>query len=226
MNAPTHPSSVDVLRDPERFFSKPLTFTDALVPLGLAAVVGVWLAHAHQPYIAQAVMQSLPADAAQRFAADPDSPFRMSWMADAGAVFRPIVTSGLYAVMAFLLLSAIDYRPRFEALHVCAAWSMLAITGKSVVQFLVLASGGLSGVRDPSDLSPGTGLGFLAASNQSLLYDGLELVNGFDLALVFAFAAAIRIAVPTTTRHAVAAAALPWLLVSAIRIGFNVVLYR
>lgn len=212
---------------PGPFFGGPLSFADALVPLGIAAMVSVWMVHAYQPFLVHAIVQSLPPDAAVRFAADSGvSMARTTWISELSAVFQPVVKSGFYALMALLVLGALGYSPRFEALQVCAAWSMLVMTGKSVIQFFILSDAGLEAIRGPADLNIGTGLGFLAGSKESLAFEALELVNGFDLAFIYLFAAAIRLAGKTTSGHAVAAAALPWLLLGAIRLGFSAILYR
>ena len=213
---------VDAYANPERFFSRKLTYADAAVPLLVAMVIGVWLNHVLQPFVAKAVYETLPPEAAQRFVADSGARLTSArWLGDLGALAAPLILTGLVASLAFLALGAWFRLPRFESLTVGPAWALLALTFKDVAQYALLMARGLDSVRGPTDLVPGLGFGFLLANQSSVLYGVLELINGFDLGYVIFFAFAIRLAESIPFREALFATAIPWLLLQGVRLGFS-----
>jgi hypothetical protein len=191
---------------------------DTLVPLALTILVGLWLSAAMRPLLVDAIAASLPPGADARVAQIVDSALRFRAL---GVAIVPAVQICVIALRAFLVLGALLEPPRFGVLTACAAWALLALTLKSVVRCAVLVLGNrpLAGVED---LEPGVGLGFLAAEKPSVAYDVLELANLFDVMFVAILALTIARAAKVPTARATLAAIIPWLLMNAVRISFNV----
>jgi hypothetical protein len=80
-------------------------------------------------------------------------------------------------------------------------------------------------VRQITDLQPGVGLGFLVAEARSLAHDTLEVINGFDLSYLVVLAGVASRSEGVRFRRALTAAALSWLLLHAVRIGFSALFY-
>jgi len=217
-------SVADAVRKPDRFFSRRLAYVDAIVPLALAIGVGVALAYAYRPFFVQAVLGSLPANVAPGVAdALAARAFRFSGI---GAAIVPLVQIGAAATLMFMILAVLsDTPPRFESLFVCVAWAALLLVGKDLARYGMLLAGGLESVRQITDLQPGVGLGFLVAEPRSLAHDSLEVINGFDLSYLVVVAGAASRSEGVRFRRALTAAALSWLLLHAVRIGFGALFY-
>lgn len=212
--------SANAAGPPDGFFSQPLTFIDAVVPLVVSIGVTVALSFAYRPYFAEALAATLPpgADVA-RIEAIQDQVFRFSLL---GSVVLPVAYTAITATVAFLVLAAIPTYdiPRFPALVACAAWAALLLRLKDLSRYAVVHVRGLEAVRDALDLRPGVGLGFLVEDRRSVAYELLDTINGFDLGYVAVLGFAIGQATRVPLSPALAAAALPWGLLHAVRIGF------
>jgi hypothetical protein len=223
MTRPTR--SVDA-GSPDGVFTRPLTLVDAIAPLLVSVGVTVALSFAYRPYFAEALAAMLPPGADMtRVAAIHEQVFRFSLI---GSVVLPVAYPTITATVAFLVLAAIpaDDMPRFSALLACAAWAALLLRLKDLSQYLVIYARGLDAVHDAFDLRPGVGLGFLLEDRDSIAYELLDLVNGFDVGYLAAFSLAIGRAARVPPAPALAAAALPWALLHAIRIGFGMLIPR
>ena len=219
-------SAVDVVRNPERFFSGPLTLARAVPPLLVAVGVAMALSVAYRPYFAEAVAAMLPVDAdPARFETIYSQAFRFGLM---GSVLVPLAYTGITAIVAFLCLAAVAERdvPRVEALTACVAWAALLLTLKDLARYAVMQARGIEAVRSALDLRPGVGLGFLVSDQASIAYEMLDTMNAFDLGYVAVLGFAISRAARVPAVHALVAAVLPWALLHAVRIGFGVLIPR
>jgi len=218
-------SVFDVVVNPDRFFSRRLTYVDAVVPILLAAIVGIGLSYAYRPFFVEALLASLPGDVPP---AALDSVVSKAFrFGGVGAAMTPIVQVGVTATLVFVMLAACgDTLPRFESLCVCAAWAALLLLGKDLARYGMLLSGGLESIGQITDLQPGVGLGFLIAEPRSVAHDALEAINGFDIGYVVVLAFAIGRSERVRFRDALGAATTAWLLLQAVRIGFGALFYR
>ena len=206
---------------PERLFTRPLSATDALIPLAIGAIVGLVVTVAMQPYVEFALLKTMPPEAAARLTEGP-----LRWMSQVGVLVITFVRAALYAGLALLVLRAANDGPRFAAVLVCSAWAQLILVLKGIAQYVIVAASGTETIHSTSDLAPGTGLGFIAGSNESMLYRVLELVNGFDIAFIAAFALSMRLATRCPLPLTVTAALVPWLLFSALEIALSAITPR
>lgn len=219
-------SAADVVRHPERFFSGPLTLGHAVAPLLAAVGVAMALSFAYRPYFAEVLAAALPVDAdPARLETIYSQALRFGLI---GSALVPLVYTGITAILAFLCLAAVAERdlPRFEALTVCVAWAALLLTLKDLARYGVMQARGIEAVRGPFDLRPGVGLGFLVGDPASVTYEVLDMLNAFDLGYVAVLGFAISRAARVPIVHALAAAAVPWALLHAVRIGFGVLIPR
>lgn len=219
-------SAGDVVRNPERFFSGPLTLAHAVPPLLVAVGVAMALAFAHRPYFAEALAASLPVGAdPSRLETIYSQAFRFGVI---GSVLVPFAYVGITAIVAFLYLGAVAERdvPRFHAIAACAAWAALLLTLKDLARYGVMQARGIEAVRGPFDLRPGVGLGFLVSDPASVAYEVLDMLNAFDLGYVAVLGFAISRAARVPAVRALVAAVLPWALLHAVRIGFGVLIPR
>lgn len=218
--------SADPTGGPDGLSAQPLTLADAVAPLMASIGITVALSFAYRPYFAEAFVAMLPPSAeVARVEAIQDQVFRFSLL---GSVLLPVAYAAITATVAFLVLAAIPAYgiPRFPALLVCAAWAALLLRLKDLSRYAVVHVRGLEAVRDALDLRPGLGLGFLLEERDSLAYELLDLVNGFDLGYVAVLAFGIGRALRVPLAPALAAAVLPWALLHAVRIGFGALIPR
>jgi hypothetical protein len=216
---------LDVVSSPEQFLARRLRYRDAVAPALVAIGVGVLLSYAYRPFVVEALLGSLPGDAAPDVV---DSLVRRVLRFSAiGAAVMPLAQIGLTAALAFVFLTAHGERlPRFESLCVCVSWAALLLTGRDAARFGMLLARGLDSVRGLADLQPGVGLGFLASAPNTLAYDLLEAINGFDVGYVLALAVAVSRSEAVSFRTGLAASGTSWLLLRAVRIGAGVLFHQ
>ena len=221
----TMASLCDVARNPGRYFSRRLTYYDAVVPVIIAISVGIFLSYAYRPFFAAALFGSLPADAAP--AAVDVLVTKVLRFSAIGATIVPLAYIGATAALTFVFLVALcGSLPKFESLCVCVAWAALLLTGKDLARYGMLLASGLESVRGIADLQPGVGLGFLWSVHGSPMYDLLETINGFDVGYLFALAFAISRSESIEWRSAIGATLGSALLLHGVRIGFGVLFHR
>jgi hypothetical protein len=221
----TMASLPDVVRSPDRYFSRRLTYLDAVVPIVIAIGVGVFLSYAYRPFFAAALFGSLPVDATPE--AVDSLVARVLRFSALGATIVPLAHAATIAALAFVFLAAFGGAlPKFESLCVCAAWAALLLTGKDLARYGMLVAGGLDSVRRVADLQPGVGLGFLSSVHGSPMYNLLETLNGFDIGFLWVLAFAISRSESIGFRSAVAATLACGSLMHAVRIGFGVLFSR
>lgn len=218
-------SLLDVARNPDRYFSRRLTYYDAVVPVIIAISVGIALSYAYRPFFAAALFGSLPADAAPE--AVESLVTKVLRFSAVGATIMPLAQIGATAALVFVFLVAFGGSlPRFESLCVCVSWAALLLTGKDLARFGMLFASGIESVRRIGDLQPGVGLGFLWSIHGSAMYSLLETINGFDIGYLWVLAFAISRSESIRFRSAVAATLVSGSLLIAMRIGFGVLFNR
>jgi hypothetical protein len=217
-------SVVDVVLRPDRYFARRLGYRDAILPVLLIVGVSVALSYAYRPFFTAALASLLPPEGAERMMAIETQVFRFSLI---GAMLVPLLYVAATVILAFLVLAAsgVNDVPRFEGITVCVAWAAILLALKDVTRLGVLLVKGRDAVRGAADLQPGVGFGFLVAP-QSVLYNVLDTINAFDLGYVFVLALAISRSERVELRYALAVAAIPWMLLQAIRIGFGALVVR
>jgi len=221
----TMASLLDVTRNPDRYFSRRLTYHDAVVPVMIAISVGVFLSYAYRPFLAAALFGSLPADATPE--AVDSLVTRVLRFSAIGATIVPLAHIGATAALAFVFLVAFGGSlPKFESLCVCVSWAALLLTGKDLARYGMLLASGLESVRQLADLQPGVGLGFLWSVHGSPMYSLLETINGFDVGYLWVLAFAISRSESIGFRSAIAATLASGVLLHAVRIGFGVLFNR
>jgi hypothetical protein len=215
----------EVVRNPDRYFSRPLTYRDAIVPVALAIAVGVFLSYAYRPFFLAALLGSLPADAAPEAVSSLVT--RALRFSAVGATVMPLAYIGAMAALAFVFLVACaGSLPKFESLFVCVSWAALLLAAKDLARYGMLLAGGLESVRKVADLQPGVGLGFLSSVHGSPIYHALETINGFDLGFLWLLSYAISRSESVGFRLAATASLASGLLLHGVRIGFGVLFYR
>ena len=201
---------------PERFFARPLTASDTIIPLVIGAILSVAVTSAMRPYFDFAMAQTMTPEVAARLASVEGA---LRWFPYVGILVVTLIRPALYAGLALLVVRATNDHARFVPLYVCAAWAQIILVLKTVVQYVIVAASGTQTIHSPADLAPGTGLGFIAGTNESVIYHVLELINGFDIAFIAAFALSMRLATKSSLPLTVGAALTPWLLLSAIEVA-------
>jgi hypothetical protein len=215
----------EVARNPDRYFSRRLTYRDAVVPVVLAIAVGVFLSYAYRPFFVAALVGSLPADAAPEAVSSLVT--RVLRFSAVGATVLPLAYIGVMAALAFVFLVACGGSlPKFESLCVCVAWAALLLAAKDLARYGMLLAGGLESVRQIADLQPGIGLGFLSSVHGSPIYHTLETINGFDIGFLWLLSYAISRSEYVGLRAAATATLASGLLLHAVRIGFGVLFHR
>jgi hypothetical protein len=218
------PSIVDTVRRRVSRVPQRLTYRDALLPLVVMMGVAVVLSFAYRPFFGRALAVRLPPGIpSAELEALQAQVFRFSAI---GSALVPLAQVGVAAALAFLILAAFEGRdlPRFGGLAACVAWAALLLTLKDVARYGVLRARGVDAVRDVTDLRPGIGIGGLLADAQSPVYSALDAINAFDLAYLYVLARVIARSEQVPFRHALTAAAVPWLLLQAVRVAFSAVL--
>jgi len=207
------------------YFSRRLTYYDAIVPVIIAIGVGVFLSFAYRPFFTAALFGSLPPEATP--AAVDSLVTRVLRFSAIGAAIMPLAYIGVTAALTFVFLVALGGSlPKFESLCVCVSWAALLLTGKDLARYGMLLASGIESVRGIAELQPGVGLGFLWSVHGSPIYNLLETINGFDIGYLWALAFAISRSESIGLRSAVAATLGTGVLLHAVRIGFSVLFQR
>lgn len=201
-----------------------VSYRSAAIAMAVLGAGSILLAELYRPYVIQGVLAVLPPDAGPQVTQLADERiFRFSAI---GALLVPFVTVLLTTLGCYLVIASAFITASVEMTFAAAAWSAVILLGRDVTRFVILASQGLASIRGPEDVVVGLGLGFLVDNHRSLGYDLLELVNSFDIAYLLIFAVLLNATQGIRPRLAIVAAAVPWVLMQSMRIGFNQLLYR
>ncbi len=193
----------------------------AMIVLGIGSMV---LAVLYRPYVLQGVLAVLPPEAGPKMTALADERiFRYSAI---GALLVPCATVMFATLGCYLVIASAFITASVERTFGAAAWAGIMLLLRDLTRYVVLARQGLSSIAAPEDVVVGLGLGFLVDNHRSLPYDLLELVNSFDAAYLLVFAALLNAPQAIPTRLALVAAAVPWFLMQAMRLGFNQLFYN
>lgn len=201
-----------------------VSYRYAAIAMVVLCAGSLLLAAWYRPYVIQGVLSVLPPDAGPKVTQLADERiFRFSAI---GALVMPFVTVLLATLGCYLVIASAFVTASIEKTFAAAAWAALILLCRDLTRFAILATQGVASVRAPEDVVVGLGLGFLVDNHRSLAYDLLELVNSFDIAYLLTFAALLHATQAIRPRLAIVAAALPWVLMQSMRIGFNQLLYR
>lgn len=204
--------------------SKLVSYRYAAVAMVMLGAGGILLAELYRPYVLQGVLAMLPPEAGPKVTQMADE--RIFRYSAVGALLVPWVTVLLTSLGCYLVLASAFITASVELTFAAAAWSAVILLCRDLARFVILANQGIGSIRAPEDVVVGLGLGFLVDNHRSLAYDLLELVNSFDIAYLLVFAVLLNATQGIRPRLAIVAAAVPWVLMQSMRIGFNQLFYR
>jgi hypothetical protein len=196
-----------------------VSYRYSAIAMAVLAAGSMALAILYRPYVLQGVIAVLPPEAVAKMTTLADERiFRYSAI---GALIVPFATVTFATLGSYLVLASGLITVSVELTFGAAAWASIALLLRDLTRWLILARQGLSSITAPEDVAVGLGLGFLVENHRSLSYDLLELVNSFDVVYLLVFAALLNETQGIRPRTALLAAAVPWLLMQSVRLGFN-----
>jgi len=204
---------------PDQYFRTRMELVFAIAPLMVIALLKIFLVRAQLPYVFQAILRTLPPDAAARFAHDGNSLLTgRLWVQYMGAVTMPVITIAFMAVLLYLLVVSFGAVPNYGTLFATTAYLWLIYALKSVFAFFLMALRGLGGIRGPESLEPPVGLGLLI-HHYGMLQRFVDLANLFDVWFIGAAAIALQRLTPFNKKDSISVALLWWTMLQVFRLG-------
>jgi len=210
---------MNALAYPDRFFRPQMNLAFALAPITAVVLLKVILVRAQLPYLFEAILRTLPADAAERFLRDGNSLLKgRLWIQYMGAVTMPLITIAFMAVVLYLLIVAFGAITNYATVFSTTAYLWLIQSLKAAFSFFLMAAKGMNAIRGPESLEPPVGLGLLI-HHHGMLQRVADLGNVFDIWFVAAATIAVRRMTPLSKKGSVAVAIVWWATLQVFRLG-------
>lgn len=204
---------------PDEYFRTRMELAFAIAPLLVIALLKIFLVRAQLPYVFEAILRTLPPDAAARFAHDGNSLLTgRLWVQYMGAMTMPVITVAFMAVLLYLLVVAFGAVPNYGTLFATTSYLWLIYALKAVFSFFLLTLKGLGGIRGPESLEPPVGLGLLI-HHHGMLQRFADLGNLFDVWFIGAAVIALQRLTPFKKKDAISVALLWWTMLQVFRLG-------